>query len=220
MSDGFNFDLKAKRKRLSDDDLIDALQSVAVALGEGYFTSTQYDDLPGKRPYSATVIERFGSWKKALKLIGITGGRERRYSPEQLIENLEKVWRQLGYPPGKRKIATLGERISDSPYKRHWGSLRSACGAFSAFRAGGMPRERLLAGNTDEPIRTTIPLRVRWDVLKRDRYCCTKCGSSPSNNHRVELEVDHIVPVTKGGGNDLGNLQTLCRNCNQGKKDR
>jgi hypothetical protein len=64
VTEGFRFDLKAKRTRLSDDDLIAALQSAAKALGEGYFASTQYDGLPGERPYSGTIIDRFGSWKK------------------------------------------------------------------------------------------------------------------------------------------------------------
>ncbi|MDE2118263.1 MAG: HNH endonuclease [Betaproteobacteria bacterium] len=65
-----------------------------------------------------------------------------------------------------------------------------------------------------------MPLKDRWIVLKRDNYRCVKCGASPSNNHKVELEVDHIIPVAKGGGNALENLQILCRDCNQGKKDR
>ena len=220
MSNGFHFDLKAKRVRLSDGDLIAALQSAAEALGEGYFTSPRYDSLPGKRPHSATVIDRFGSWKKALAMIGITGGRERQHLPEQLITNLETAWKRLGYPPGKRQIATLGENISESPYKRHWGSVRAACEAISAFHEGKISREQLIAGNPDEPTRTTIPLKDRWAVLKRDNYRCTKCGASPSNDHTVELEVDHIVPVASRGGNLLENLQTLCRSCNQGKKDR
>lgn len=220
MSDRFNFDLKAKRIRLSDGELIVALQSAAEALGEGYFTSPQYDAIAGKRPHSATVIDRFGSWKKALALIGIQGGRERQHSPEQLIANLETTWKQLGYPPSKRQIADLGEKISESPYKRHWGSVRAACEAFSAFHEGKISRTNLLAGNTGKSTRTTIPLKVRWAVLKRDNYRCAKCGASPSIDHAVELEVDHVIPVARGGGNAPENLQTLCRLCNQGKKDR
>lgn len=220
MSDGFKFDLSAKRTRLSDEALVLALQAAAEAFDACYFTSTQYDNLSGIRPHSTTVIERFGSWKKALELIGITGGRERRHSVEQLIQNLEAVWKELGFPPGKRQIATLGAKISESPYKRHWGSVRSACEALAAFHNGSISREQLLIGNTIEPTRTTIPLKDRWAVLKRDNYSCAKCGASPSKNHQVELEVDHIQPVAKGGGNTLENLQTLCRQCNQGKKDR
>jgi hypothetical protein len=142
MSDGFKFDLAAKRTRLSDEELVLALQTAAESFGANYFTSTQYDSLSGKRPHSATVIDRFGSWKKALELIGISGGRERRHSAEQLILNLEAVWKELGFPPGKRQIATLGAKISESPYKRYWGSVRSACEALAAFHNGSISREQ------------------------------------------------------------------------------
>ena len=220
VSGEFKFDLKAKRTRLSDADLILALQTAAETLGEGYFTSTQYDNLDGKQPHSATIIDRFGSWKKALALIGITGGRERQYSPEYLVANLETAWEQLGYRPGKRQIATLGEKISEKPYKRHWGSMLAACEAVSAFHEGKISNDKLLSGNTNEVTRKTIPLKDRWAVLKRDNYSCKGCGRTPSNDHAVELEVDHIKPIARGGENNIENLQTLCRDCNQGKKDK
>ena len=220
VSGEFKFDLKAKRTRLSDADLILALQIAAETFGEKYFTTTQYDRLDGKQPHSETITDRFGSWKKALALVGITGGRERRYPPEYLVANLEVAWKQLGYPPGKRQIATLGEKISETPYKHHWGSVLAACEAISAFHEGKISKDKLLAGNTNEVTRKTIPLKDRWAVLKRDNYSCKGCGRTPSNNHTVELEVDHIKPSAKGGENNLENLQTLCRDCNQGKKDK
>ena len=136
MTDDFQFDLKAKRTRLTDGDLLSALQAVAESLSGGYFPSTQYDDFSGGRPHSATIIDRFGSWKKALALIGISGGRERRYPPEELVGNLESIWKQLGYPPGRRQIATHGARISEAPYRHHWGSVRVACEALAAFHEG------------------------------------------------------------------------------------
>ena len=220
MSEDFKFDLAAKRTRLSDDDLMSALQQAAETFDARYFTSTEYNGLPGKRPHSETIIERFGSWKKALSLIGIDGGRERRYSPEQLVQNLEEVWKGLGYPPGKRQIATLGAKISESPYKHHWGSLRNTCESLAAFHNGKLSREKLLAGDLSKPKRITIPLNIRWAVQKRDHNRCVLCGACPSNDHSVELEIDHIIPVAKGGGNEMENLQTLCWKCNQGKKDR
>ena len=219
MNDEFKFDLNAKRRRLTDADLIAALEGAAEALGEKYFTSHNYDSLPGAHPHSSTIIERFGSWRKALALIGIIGGRERCYSPDQLVTNLERAWKELGYPPGKRQIAKLGENISEQPYNRHWGSVHAACESLAAFHDGKISRETLLAGCVDGLVRVTIPLRDRWKVLKRDNYRCTRCGACPSIDSSVELEVDHIISVAKGGGNNTENLQTLCRKCNQGKKD-
>jgi hypothetical protein len=78
-----------------------------------------------------------------LALIGISGGRERRYSPEELVDNLEKAWKKLGFPSGKRQIKGLADRISEEPYKRHWGSVRHACERLAAFHDGQISRDTL-----------------------------------------------------------------------------
>jgi 5-methylcytosine-specific restriction endonuclease McrA len=62
-----------------------------------------------------------------------------------------------------------------------------------------------------------IAASVRVSVLHRDGYKCVFCGRSAK---QVQLEVDHIVPFSKGGSNDLSNLQTLCFDCNRGKGAR
>jgi 5-methylcytosine-specific restriction endonuclease McrA len=62
-----------------------------------------------------------------------------------------------------------------------------------------------------------IPLSDRFVVLQRDNHQCVSCGKSPPT---VTLEVDHIIPFSKGGNNDINNLQTLCFECNRGKGTR
>ena len=52
---------------------------------------------------------------------------------------------------------------------------------------------------------------VRLAVFNRDGFTCCHCGSTE------HLSIDHIVSVYRGGSNDIGNLQTLCRRCNSGK---
>jgi hypothetical protein len=66
--------------------------------------------------------------------------------------------------------------------------------------------------------RSGLPLGLRFDVFKRDSYCCQICGAKQING--ATLEVDHKVPVTKGGNNDMSNLWTLCFDCNRGKSDK
>lgn len=64
--------------------------------------------------------------------------------------------------------------------------------------------------------REQVSKKVRFEVFKRDNFCCQYCGrSAPS----VVLQVDHINPVSKGGANDILNLVTSCWECNIGKSN-
>ena len=54
-------------------------------------------------------------------------------------------------------------------------------------------------------------LRVR--ILQRDSYTCAYCGD-------VANEVDHIIPLKRGGSDDSDNLVACCRTCNIRKKDQ
>lgn len=68
----------------------------------------------------------------------------------------------------------------------------------------------------------------RLAVFDRDEWRCGLCGrrsGEPYTNSRgkpalTSLEVDHIVPRSKGGTNDMDNLQTLCSSCNGRKGAR
>jgi len=64
--------------------------------------------------------------------------------------------------------------------------------------------------------RTRISQRVRYRILHRDGFRCKACGRGPNNG--VKLTIDHVIPVDWGGGNEESNLQTLCMECNEGKK--
>ena len=70
-------------------------------------------------------------------------------------------------------------------------------------------------------IREAIPQSVRADVLERDRICrlCLR-PADVLEDAGCWLEVDHIAPVSKGGTDDIDNLQALCNQCNGGKSDR
>ncbi len=59
---------------------------------------------------------------------------------------------------------------------------------------------------------------IRYNVLKRDNFTCQICGAT--NKDGAKLEVDHIIPVSKGGKTVMNNLQTLCDRCNKGKSDK
>ncbi len=58
---------------------------------------------------------------------------------------------------------------------------------------------------------------VRYEVLKRAKYRCELCGISANIK---ALEVDHIMPRSRGGSDDISNFQALCYSCNAMKRDR
>lgn len=76
----------------------------------------------------------------------------------------------------------------------------------------------LLRGPQAEPRtqRTAISGRVRAQVLIHQR--CAQCGKTPTGDG-VKLQVDHKLPLTWGGTNDVENLQALCLDCNHDKRD-
>tara|TARA_Y100000588_G_scaffold375503_1_gene451933 strand:- start:113 stop:766 length:654 start_codon:yes stop_codon:yes gene_type:complete len=58
-----------------------------------------------------------------------------------------------------------------------------------------------------------IPEGVKNQVWRRDQGKCSYCGSNEN------LEYDHIIPHSRGGGNTARNLQLLCESCNRSKSD-
>jgi len=58
-----------------------------------------------------------------------------------------------------------------------------------------------------------------WEVLARDKWKCLSCGRT-AREDGILLEVDHIIPRSKGGTDDISNLQTLCKKCNIGKSNK
>lgn len=56
---------------------------------------------------------------------------------------------------------------------------------------------------------------TRLRILKRDGYCCQRCGQSEGKMH-----VDHITPRRLNGSDIDENLQTLCEFCNLSKGGR
>ncbi len=65
--------------------------------------------------------------------------------------------------------------------------------------------------------RALMTARLRTQIKERDKHTCRKCGISVAAEPHLLLEVDHIVPVSKGGLSEPSNLQTLCWRCNRTK---
>lgn len=67
--------------------------------------------------------------------------------------------------------------------------------------------------------RSAMTNDLREAIKQRDNYTCCQCGNSVFKEPNLLLEVDHIIPVSKGGKTEANNLQTLCWRCNRAKGD-
>jgi 5-methylcytosine-specific restriction endonuclease McrA len=214
----FTFDENATRTRFSDTQLLAFLREFASTRDNRPFRMQDFDAWPERRCTPQTIMLRFRGWMRALTAAGIQGARRGRYSREQLMDILEQAWRQLERPPGNRTLRIVAN-ICTNPYKREWGSLKNACRKLAQFHRGEISRKQLTARDPrGRRWRTLPPLstRTRYLVFERDSHRCSICGKRGADP-AVRLEVDHITPLSKGGTHAMGNLRTLCYECNRGK---
>ena len=127
---------------------------------------------------------------------------EKQTKRDDIIGDLAiDILRDLDFPVTSMELAVIRSHIS---YKSNINSE-----VFVAFY------EAWEEFSSKIKLRTSISSKTRFAIFKRDLYCCRICGNSASNE--IRLEVDHKIPVAKGGTNSEENLWTLCFDCNRGK---
>lgn len=198
-----------------------------------YFRRRDFDKL-SKKLKSSKVISTFGSWGNALESIGIKNSPKRKERKDKINEQdlfleLKRVWEQLGHRPSKTEWDSIDSKYSYTTYKIRFGGWINACNHVknilnknielkNTFKENPLDLEN---NNVRRKIpskeKRIIPLKLRLQVLKRDKFKCSFCGRSPATNASVELHIDHIKPFSKSGKTEINNLQTLCKDCNLGK---
>ena len=142
--------------------------------------------------------------------------------PDFIMENDEAgFYSRLGF-------ATIDESVLTVEYK------------FSYTSNGGMAQRSFTVPMTEETIaelikvleskltasafakeqRTLMTRKLREFIKNRDNFTCCTCGNSTHVEPNLLLEIDHIIPVAKGGRTVEDNLQTLCWKCNRAKSDK
>lgn len=200
---------------IADGDLLDDIRAVAARLGAAALPQRLYR-LHGR--YSTTAIKkRFGSWNAAIAAAGLASAGQRDIAERELFENLQEVWVALGRQPRKREMLKPLSRYTHHPYVERYGGWLNAVRVFLA----AYEREEATGIPPAPTARSRGPrdpsLRLRFIVMRRDRFRCCQCGASPALTPRVQLHVDHVVAWTAGGTTTIENLQTLCLKCNLGK---
>jgi hypothetical protein len=197
-----------------DESLAEELRRVAKVLGKQ--TLTWSDINKHGRVSAYTVRRKFGSVGRAHEAAGLVPPK-RRPSDDEVLKMLADLWtitsEESGRSPSALELKKYRCPVSMTSIIRRFGSWNKALLAAAAAKpggrkqAGGAPKVKKAAAG-----RKPISIRKRFEVFKRDGYKCSIC-------RRVggELELDHVIPVCRGGNSNMNNLQTLCRKCNRGK---
>ena len=117
------------------------------------------------------------------------------------------------------------EKIRERDRKRYWANKKifnQRCRVYDKTQNGkistikrGQRRRALIAGVSIEDFNSI-------EVFERDKYICRLCGRKTrpdykNANHPLYPNLDHIIPLSKGGEHSKRNTQCLCRRCNMKK---
>lgn len=220
------FELKLHTSRLSDEVILTDIRLTAESLGKDTLSMSDYKKNGKYDPRN--IQKRFGNWNNALQKAGLKSGLVMNLTERELFRNLENVWTNLGRQPTRREMVKPYSSISSSPYIRAFGNWNNALLAFIEYINQGDEgiQEELVTTTSNDRIdgkkiikrtKREISERLRFRILLRDGFTCSKCGRSPMKERGVELHIDHIIPWSKGGETLPENLETKCSRCNLGK---
>ena len=138
-----------------------------------------------------------------------------RFTEKELLDNIGTVWGFLNRQPKLREMENYPSKVSSfMTYYNRFGNWKKALQKFCLYKEGKITIKEEVKKKS---ARKYINDSFRYQILKRDNFKCTACGKSPANDGNVELEIDHIIPISNGGDNSEENLKTLCNQCNIGK---
>lgn len=127
-------------------------------------------------------------------------------------DSMSEIWNSSSYHSIDSYL-TIMRILATSPYSNsiQRGVALKAIARFEARFAYGLKRELCTERRRQfGKVRESIIL----SLMERDGYKCGKCGSIDN------IQVDHIMPLSRGGTDDLDNLQFLCRQCNLEKGNK
>lgn len=160
---------------------------------------------------------------------------------KQVIENYKKDYRQyISNVPDYVMIEDEVGFYSRLGFANVDESVLAVEYEFSYTSGGGMAKRRFTVPMTEETVvelikaleekltahaftkdqRALMTSKLRDFIKKRDNFTCCNCGNSTHIEPNLLLEIDHIIPVSKGGYTTEENLQTLCWKCNRAKSNK
>jgi len=125
----------------------------------------------------------------------------RKKQAKRMAITIREYYDNGGIPTSQ--LPGVGEKISRAKKKKNW--MRGKTGSKNPNWRGG---KKWWRGKDWED--------RRKEILERDNYVCTRCGTTQEENMSacgMPLSVHHIVPYRLSRDNSSSNLKTLCSVC-------
>jgi hypothetical protein len=220
----FEFRIDRIRTPHSKAEMIESLKRFAAVRGSQSLEMRDYDAWEERPLHSETISRHFGGWGKALQAAALRATGKCNLDLKEMVAAFKRCWREHRAVPSRKQLELYLDKHNCpfrwKSYLNVWGGLQRLAKLVVDVQNGSIPESQLCVRTQHKRHRHPISLRDRTNVLKRDGYRCIKCAACSKTGKSVRLEVDHIIPVSKGGDNHLENLQTLCSDCNLGKSNQ
>jgi len=145
--------------------------------------------------------------------------------PDKLIEMLQQLGQELGRRPIKADLDDHADFPSRYIFEDRFGNWTNAlkkAGFDPTTQPNRQIRRRQYERKPTPPLKErvykSVTPRLRFAILERDGFRCVYCGKSPRKDG-IHLEMDHVIPESKGGLTTYDNLVACCSECNQGKSN-
>lgn len=224
----FNINRNKNTKTLHSDNVYQTSLSVVKKASEEpikyltkYFNISTTDDTLQKLQETAENFARFNAAKENLTARQDKLANElnppifiKKYYMNEFLKRLEMNVPNItiDYPNYVFEYVSAGGNSSQRTTIKFDEETIEATAEFIANKLNNMKSAKYQ--------RSLMTRKLREKIKNRDNHTCLECGISTREQSLLLLEVDHIIPVSKGGLSTEDNLQTLCWKCNRTKSDK
>ncbi|GAB4445236.1 MAG: hypothetical protein OHK0041_02410 [Anaerolineales bacterium] len=203
-------------------------RSLGVPVGDGYKSRCRKCANAQSRAEYAANIEKYRDTQRKYVEANKEHYRElkrahRKAHPEKYAET-DRKWKEshreeINAKARERRQKKLEyyREIGRNSYERHAEERRK----YSLEYYKHFPEKSAAATNRRRALKygsKVTHTEKEWQDLKaRYNFTCLCCGKKEPE---IKLTRDHVIPLTEGGSDSIGNIQPLCARCNSKKNNK